>query len=194
MYVPNIAKCFEIGETNYCEIVNPVFRAEKYNECEWQLFNNETASNCKYDQITRKEEWTNINRNEWLFSVLEAINVSIICDDEANKIQLKGSGSIRFQSDCRLVTEEVEIKTKTKIASDAEATKIQMHHVEWPKLHSNASFKFAKKLQKIENSEWWHNLHHYSWIYTILAILVGIVIYFYNKLELQKSPSHKNST
>lgn len=64
-------------------------------------------------------------------------NVSIICDDEANKIELKSSGSIQFKSDCRLVTDEVEMKTE--ISSDTEATKLQMHRLE---LHSNASFDY----------------------------------------------------
>lgn len=67
---------------------------------------------------------------------------------------------------------------------------MQIHKVKWPAKTLNL-MQFREKLQTkvktLENNDdrlFWHQIHHYVTIYSIIVTLLFIICYFYTKLEV----------
>lgn len=47
----DIKKCIEFENELFCENKSPVWHKARANACEWQLFTNNTVTNCEYEKI-----------------------------------------------------------------------------------------------------------------------------------------------
>lgn len=187
-----LEKCIDYGNKYYCELNSLLFIKSNMKLCEWQLIQNKTATECEHTESKSNETYIKFQNNHWLFSVRDAVNATIKCEDYEKEATIKGNGILELNDGCEMNTRQNKIKAVKVITTNVRATTMQMqiHKVKWPAKTLNL-MQFREKLQTkvktLENNDdrlFWHQIHHYVTIYSIIMTLLFIICYFYTKLEV----------
>lgn len=189
-----ISDCINFEDELICKNNAPLWLNEKMEECEWQIYMNKTTSKCEYQLFDKNEYWIKLQNNEWLFSVVNESIIRIECEKETIKIKINGTGSIKLNESCQIITQTFRLSSNKEITTNDQVHMVgQMHNIVWPGKLNAIAFKeklleTINLLQTSDDISFMHHMHHYISIYTTMIVVIFIVCYFYSKLEIAPAP------
>lgn len=157
------------------------------------------------------DSWVQLSTlNRWLFSIHRRVTVDIICNNVPYGVDLYGQGIISFHDRCQLQLPGIQLTSfmsfnSTKKMSYLPNLNISTYAEKMTRqsINSNATTAFHNGTNEInrlrstitdlQNSkvpyiESWHNAHHYSVTYLIIAALAGmVVIWFRYKQDIAQA-------
>lgn len=197
--------CVPLTEGNeiVCDKPSVWFTADR-NECIWNLFNHFPGGNCKVDVVEPhffiKELRTH---NKFVFVTDQPKRITTFCGESVSHEVIRGEGILSVQPDCIIKNNHFRINTKKYLSGESDNPLIipNITLTDIDLMNSTMSLpelKFNKyNLSSIQvmlngtkaNQEFGsqiNDVHHYISIYIIVAVIIIISIFVFNRYRKLK--------
>lgn len=193
-------KCTSVNDLIICKLTHPIQQDEDAI-CEIQLLRQETM-NRKCEVVETKTDlatdtWIQLQDDRWLFSIQGGRTVSIVCKQQPLSTRLSNSGIVSLGPGCSLQGTAINIPARQlylhKIYSSilptfnisTDATSTVLSHQERSYNFDNLTksmdltqiqSEIREELRNEANTLNFHDIHHYTLSYGLLALLLTIII------------------
>lgn len=133
--------------------------------CEFGIFRQIIEVN-RCDTVKRPitATWTNLGINGWFFSLPNSSNLISTCGTQSNQHTLAGTGILELSSNCAIRSETVQLNS----VRDQSAIPVRDMDI-----NDDAETILQEAPKPIDL----HDVHHYTLIYLVLILIVGIMIF-----------------
>lgn len=217
----DLNKCIILPRNlHLCKITHPILNSNaKTNHCEMELLKHtlEVPSSCKVNKLKTTTLWVQLsNPNKWLYSLSNPLTVDNICGNNIETLMLKNSGILEISPTCYIRSDELTLYGHSERSSISnkfylpsinltEISPIKITNLHLPKtimIHNRdhqALFELSKEIKSLENTEETkltsvtpHDIHHYSFIYILITIVIIYCIIKASKMYLKIKSKSQN--